>query len=191
MNTTTMHAAVFSRRRHRPFLAPIWLTALLIAIIIAAAVLIYESAETTTIVVVQPGERSLGSIADPPLVIEGERRAERLASLFGVTASPGRITAIYVSAARRARQTAAPLAARLGLQPIVIEDDNPDAIAGRALSEHRGETLMVVDSGSTVPQLVEALSGVKPAPVADNEYGSIYIVSVPILGSAGVLQLHY
>lgn len=191
MKTTEAQAAAFGRHRHRPFLAPIWLTALLIAVIVAAAVLIYESAETTTVVIVRPGERPLGSIADPPLVIEGEKRAERLAHLFGETASPGRITAIYVSPARRARQTAAPLAARLALQPIVLEDDNPDAIAARALSEHRGETVMIVDSGSTVPELVEALSGLKPAPVSDTEYGSIYIVSVPILGSAGVLQLHY
>jgi phosphohistidine phosphatase SixA len=191
MKATDVHADVLSRHRHRPFLAPIWLTALLIAALVAAAVLIYQSAETTTIVIVRPGERPLGSIADPPLVIEGERRAERLAHLFGATGSPGRITAIYVSAARRARQTAAPLASRLGLQPIVFQDDDPDAIAARALSEHRGETLMIVDNGSTVPQLVEALSGVKPAPVSDTEYGSIYIVSVPILGSAGVLQLHY
>ena len=186
-----MQTVVFSRHRHRPFLAPIWLTALLVAVIVAAAVLLYQSAQTTTVVVVRPGERPLGSIADPPLVIEGERRAERLAHLFGATASPGRITAIYVSAARRARQTAAPLAARLGLRPIVFDDGDPGSIAGRALSEHRGETVMIVDSGSTVSQLVEALSGVRPTPVADREYGSIYIVSVPILGSAGVLQLHY
>lgn len=178
-------------RRHRPFLAPIWLTALLVAALIAAAVLIYQSAETTTIVVVRPGERLLGSIEDPPLVIEGEQRAQRLARLFGATASPGRITAIYVSPARRARQTAAPLAARLGLQPIVLDSNDPGSIAGRALGEHRGETVMIVDDASTVPQLVEALSGVKPAPVSETEYGSIYIVSVPILGSAGVLQLHY
>lgn len=191
MNGSGTQPGAFGRHRHRPFLAPIWLTALLIAVIVAATVLIYESAETTTVVIVRPGERPLGSIADPPLVIEGERRAERLAHLFGKTTSPGRITAIYVGAARRAQQTAAPLAARLGLRPIILEDDNPDSIAARALSEHRGETVMIVDNGSTVPQLVEALSGLKPSPVSDAEYGSIYIVSVPILGSAGVLQLQY
>ncbi len=186
-----MQDDVISRHRHRPFLAPIWLTALLIAVVVAAAVLIYQSAETTTIVIVRPGERPLGGTADPPLVVEGERRAERLARLFGATASPGRITAIYVSAVRRARQMAAPLAARLRLQPIVIGDDDAGSIAGRALSEHRGETVMIVDDGSAVPELVEALSGLKPAPLAESEYGSIYVVSVPILGSAGILQLHY
>ncbi len=186
-----MHATALSQRRHRPFLAPLWILALLIAVVVAAAVLIYESAETTTVVIVRPGQRPLGGVADPPLVIEGEQRAERLAHLFGATASPGRITAIYVSAARSSRQTAAPLAMRLHLQPTVIEDNDPGAVAGRALSEHRGETVMIVDSGSMVPELVEALSGVRPAPVSESEYESIYIVSVPILGSAGVLQLHY
>lgn len=182
--------AAINRRRHRPFLAPIWLTALLFAVVLAAALLLYESAETTTVVVVQPGERLLGS-EDPPLVIEGEKRAERLARLFGATSSPGRITAIYVNATRRAQQTAAPLATRLGLHPVVFQDDDPDAIAGRALSEHRGETVMIIDSTATVARLVESLSGFRPAPESGTEYGSIYIVSVPVLGSAGLLQLHY
>jgi hypothetical protein len=186
-----MEATVITRHRHRPFLAPIWLTGLFLAIIAALVVLVYESAQTTTVVVVRPGERLLGTIADPPLVIEGEQRAERLARLFGATAAPGRIAAIYVSPARRARQTAAPLAARLGLQPVILENDDPGDIAGRAIGEHRGDTVMIVENAATVPDLIEALSGIRPAPVAETAYDSIYIVSVPFLGSAGLLQLHY
>ena len=51
--------------------------------------------------------------ADPELAEEGREQAERLAERLGRT----RIDAIYVTTLRRTAQTAAPLAARLGLAP--------------------------------------------------------------------------
>jgi probable phosphoglycerate mutase len=55
---------------------------------------------------------------DPPLHPNGERQAERVADRLGGEA----IDAIYVTKLRRTGQTAAPLAARLGLTPIVDPD---------------------------------------------------------------------
>src|SRR5215470_6192593 len=55
--------------------------------------------------------------ADPPLSEAGVAQAEHLASYLATEP----ISAIYVSPMRRAVETAAPLAARLGLEP-VIED---------------------------------------------------------------------
>jgi hypothetical protein len=189
-------ATIIRRRRRalmgrRPFLAPIWITALLVAAAVAIALLLYQSAATTTVVVVQSGESASGNQQDSPLVAAGEQRAERLARLFGGTGSPGRIEAIYVTAARSVQQMAAPLAARLGIRPVIISNGGADEAAGRALSEHRGATVMVVTSAAAVPRLVEALSGIKLAPHARDRYGEIYIVSVPVLGSAGVVKLQY
>ena len=56
--------------------------------------------------------------ADPELAEEGREQAERLADRLGRT----RIDAIYVTTLRRTAQTAAPLAARLGLTPRVEPD---------------------------------------------------------------------
>ena len=53
--------------------------------------------------------------ADPALAPEGHEQAERLADRL----APGGISAIYVSTLRRTALTAAPLAARLGLTPLV------------------------------------------------------------------------
>jgi broad specificity phosphatase PhoE len=178
----------------RPFLAPLWILAvlgLLAAGAVALALVLYLSAATTTIVVVRSGENGPANLADPPLTSAGEQRAQRLAQLFGVGAPPGRIAAIYVTAARRMQQMAAPLAARLGIRAVVISSDDANEAAGRALGEHGGSTVMVVTSGASVPKLVEALSGVKTAPLPKDDYGEIYIVSVPVLGSAGVVTLHY
>ncbi len=55
---------------------------------------------------------------DPALAPEGETQAEQVAARLEVHP----IDAIYVSGLRRTVQTAAPLAARLGLEPIVEPD---------------------------------------------------------------------
>lgn len=184
-----METAAIARRRRGPFLAPIWLSVLLLAIALFVAFEVYQSATTTTIVVVGPAEGIPGSIQDAPLRPEGEQSAERLAQLFSGPTAPGRIAAIYVSAARRTRQTAAPLAARLGIQPIVVPVEDVDGTVARALNDHRGEAVMIVSNAAR--SLVETLSGIKVAPPSTEDYGNIYIVSVPMLGSTGLVQLRY
>lgn len=53
--------------------------------------------------------------ADPPLAPEGEAEAERMAERL----ADEEISAIYVTTLQRTHQTAAPLAGRLGLTPVV------------------------------------------------------------------------
>ena len=55
---------------------------------------------------------------DPPLSPEGQEQAERVGDRLAVE----RIHAIYVTPLRRTSETAAPLAARLGLEPVVDRD---------------------------------------------------------------------
>lgn len=56
--------------------------------------------------------------ADPELSVEGFAQAERLAQYLA--SEP--IAAIYVSPLKRAVQTAAPMARRLGVTPVVVDD---------------------------------------------------------------------
>ena len=56
--------------------------------------------------------------ADPELSVEGFAQAERLAQYLASES----IAAIYVSPLKRAVQTAAPLARRLGVTPVVVDD---------------------------------------------------------------------
>jgi probable phosphoglycerate mutase len=56
--------------------------------------------------------------SDPELAPEGREQAERLADRLGRE----RIDAIYVTTLRRTAQTAAPLAKRLGIEPVVEPD---------------------------------------------------------------------
>ena len=56
--------------------------------------------------------------ADPELSVEGFAQAERLAQYLASES----IAAVYVSPLKRAVQTAAPLALRLGVTPVVVDD---------------------------------------------------------------------
>jgi broad specificity phosphatase PhoE len=182
--------------QRRPFLAPIGLLALTatagVLILIAAAWLLITST-STTVIVVRHAPQILGVAGDdPPLSTEGEARAASLARTLGETHLKSRIAAIYVSEKLRSRSTAAPLAQSLGITPQVVSEDDPRALAHRVLHEHSGDTILVVGHANTLPALVSALSGVKDIPETESsDYGTLYVVTVPRIGHAGVLRLRY
>jgi broad specificity phosphatase PhoE len=185
-----MEAPAITRRR-RPFLAPIWLPALAGLVVLALAVYAYRCVSTTTIVVVRHAEKALGTIDDPPLAPEGEQRSERLAFIFGERTGAGHLDAIYVTDTRRTQQTAAPLAARLHLQFRSFSRQTFPALPARMLKEHRGGTVLVVGHSNTMPQLVRELSGKLIEPIPDEDYGEIYVLSVPRFGKASLVRMKY
>jgi phosphohistidine phosphatase SixA len=182
--------------QRRPFLIPIWLTAISAMVVLALAIFaawVWITAGSTTFIVIRHAEKDLSlSVADPPLSQAGQARAELLARMFGDAKALGHVDAIYVSPALRNRQTAAPLAARLGLDETVVPADDPRALARRALNEHRGGRILIVGHTDTVPKIVAALSGNPDIPqIGDQEYGTMYIVTVPRIGHANLLRLNY
>jgi broad specificity phosphatase PhoE len=180
--------------QRQPFLIPIWLTVaggLLAMSILTCVVWVWATADSTTVIVVRHAEKALDGGADPPLTPAGEARAASLARMFGDVPKNMRIDAIYVSAALRNRLTAAPLAARLELVPVVAPPD-PRGLARRVLREHAGGRVLIVGHSDTVPDIVEALSGVEDVPpMGDQEYDTLYLVSVPRIGRANLLRVHY
>jgi phosphohistidine phosphatase SixA len=112
--------------------------------------------------------------------------------MFGETQGAGRLDAIYTSSALRNRMTAAPLAARLGIVPIVAPNDDPRALARRIVRENGGKRILVIGHVNTVPEIVAALSGRSDiAPIQEQEFDTMYIVTVPRIGHANVLRLSY
>ena len=185
-----MDAPAITRSR-RPFLAPIWVTALLVLAALGILIGLYESASITTVVVVGGEQSSPGSIADPPLAPEGEARARQLAQMLGDASAsvPGHIEAIYISATRAITALAAPLAARLGLQPITLGDDSMEAAAARVLGEHRGGTALLIVRTKSVPLLIHALSGVTVSQPQTEP--PLFVVTVPSYGHATLLRMSY
>lgn len=108
---------------------------------------------------------------DPGLSADGKRNAERLATWFG--RKPPK--AIYVSATRRARETAAPLAARLHLAPREYDPSDTAGLVARVRQE-KGPVL-VVGHSNTVPEIIERLGGTRPSAIAEESFGDIWHVS--------------
>ncbi len=183
-------------RRRRTFLAPLWLVWLLVmgvVVLLGAAFVNWRSATSTTIVLVRHAEKELGAISDAPLSPEGEQRADRLANMFGDTQKLGRLQKIYVTNTRRTQQTALRLSQRLGITSDVVDAKiDSTELARRVLDENRGGRVLIVGHSNTVPELVKALSGADAVPpIGEEEYDTMYVVTVPSMGKASVLRLKY
>lgn len=119
---------------------------------------------------------------DPPLSAEGQRKAALLPGWFA--GDPP--AAIYVSATRRAQQTAAPLAAALGITPKIYDPADTQGLV-RMVAQDNGAVLIIGHS-NTVPDIVAALGGTRPAPIAHDRFGDIWHVS-PASGSTLLLNI--
>jgi broad specificity phosphatase PhoE len=180
-------------RRRRTFLAPIWLLALVALAVLTAMFIYWNSTTTTTIVLIRHAEKQVNTISDAPLAPQGELRATRLAQMFGDASRFGRIQKIYVTDTRRTQQTAAALAQRLDLEPEIVEGKSDAAdFARRVLRENRGGRALVVGHSNTVPEIVAALADQSDVPpIGDEEFDTLYVVTVPTIGRASVLRMKY
>jgi broad specificity phosphatase PhoE len=180
-------------RRRRPFLAPIWLLALVAVAVLGAMFMYWRSTTTTTLVLIRHAEKQVNTISDAPLAPPGELRATRLAQMFGDAARFGRVQKIYVTDTRRTQQTAAALAQRLDIKPEIVDSkSSPADIARRVLSENRGGRALVVGHSNTVPAMVAELAGTSDVPpIGDEEFDTLYVVTVPTIGRPSVLRMKY
>jgi phosphohistidine phosphatase SixA len=147
-------------------------------------------AEPTLVVIVRHAERAAEPVDDPALSPAGERRAEALASAL----ADARITSIITTHFRRTRDTAKPLAQRLGIAPQVItvrkgalDAHVPEVVA--AIRRQSGHVL-VVGHSDTVTEIVEALGGPVLPKLCDTSFGQVFVVSTAATPPS-VVQLHY
>jgi broad specificity phosphatase PhoE len=187
-----MHAPAITRQR-RPFLAPLWVTMLAVAVAAGIGFAILRSASTTVIVLVPAGEKEPGAIDDPPISAEGEQRARRLAQMFGGdgAGATGRLDAVYVSQERRAQQTAAPLLDLLHLAPTGYAEKDAAETARSLLRAHEGGVVLVIGSAAALQQILAELTGAGTAAAPSQPPDLLYIVSVPSFGRPQVLRLRY
>lgn len=178
-------------------MAPIWMAAA--AALVAGTVLfvsvrlaVTQFAEISTIIVLRHAETQDPGADDPALSAAGESRAMRLAQMFGDRAETGAVRSIFTSDTQRARATAAPLAARLGLKVETLARGDVDGLLKRLRAAGRRQTSLVVGHSNTVPRIVEQLTdGRIKVAVAEADHGSVFIVTVSSFGPPNVLRMHY
>ena len=111
-----------------------------------------------------------GEGRDPPLTAEGAANARTVAAML---ADRG-IRAIFISDTLRTRQTAAPLAARLGIAPVVYDPRSPDLLVAQVRAVPGN--VLVVGHSNTVPDLVRRFGGPKVPPLGEQDFGTIWAV---------------
>ena len=161
--------------------------------------IISKPGTTTTIIMVRHAERDPG--LDPPLNTEGIARAQILADVLGQNG----VTAIYTMDAIRNRETAQPLATKLGLTPSLVPVSqllDTKALAKRLvtewLSKHSGGVVLWIGNlgstttgqNGTLEEVYRLLGGTGNAP---NRYQDLHIVVVPEegKGKASFIQTVY
>src|SRR5688500_11111689 len=103
---------------------------------------------------------------DPDLLPEGRAAAEQLVTMLPPPAI------IYVSDYKRTRQTAAPIAALYRLTPVVYDPADTPALVARV---RQGPwPVLLVGHSNTVPDIVAALGGTRPAPLTHPDFGDIW-----------------
>jgi broad specificity phosphatase PhoE len=129
-------------------------------------------APATTILIVRHADRA--GQADS-LSEAGVARANDLARV-ALTAN---VRAIYHSDTRRTRDTAAPLAAALDIQPGQYPAKEITALIERILRDHAGQTVLIVGHSNTVNMIVAAAGGPTIPELDEKEFDGLFVVHVP------------
>ena len=174
----------------RPMLAPLLVP--LFAVIVAGLGIVWLATwtRTTVVVLVRHAEAAASNTGDPDLSPAGERRAARLGPFLADALAGRPVDHLYAADTRRSQQTAASVANEFKLPVNLLASSDWAGLASRIRREHRGETVVVVGYGSTLPAVLGQLSAQHVAFDA-GDYGSIYVVLVPSPGQPRVLRLRY
>jgi broad specificity phosphatase PhoE len=142
---------------------------LLATLMLAALALVSAPAlAAEPVFIIRHLEKAAGQ--DPALTPQGAARAEKLADMLE---NKG-IKAVFATAFQRAQQTAAPLARRLGVPVTSYKPDDVQALVKAVAAA--GGPVLIVGHSNTVPELVAAFGGAKPAPIGEESYGTIFLV---------------
>jgi phosphohistidine phosphatase SixA len=139
---------------------------------------------TGLVILVRHAEADHDPGGDPALTPAGLERAERLAALL----RDAGIETIHTTDYRRTRATAAPIAAALGLEPVVY--DGREGAALEALSDRlirAGGRHLVVGHSNTTPRVVDLLGGEPGPDILDDEHDRVYLVVLDG-GASGVVR---
>jgi broad specificity phosphatase PhoE len=122
---------------------------------------------------------------DPPLSPAGEQRAQRLAAML----ASAEVRHVFTTEYKRTRQTAAPLAEKLKLTPVMSAAKDPGPLVAAVLKA-KGNVLIVGHS-NTVPDLIKKLGITEPIAIGDNDFDNLFVVVRSGAGNATLVRLKY
>lgn len=164
----------------------------LLALLMAAAGVYWLGnwAKTTVVVLVRHAEAAESASGDPDLSTAGEKRVAPLGTLLDDLLVDRKVDFLYAADTRRSQQTAAPVANQFKLPINVLTSSDWSGLASRIRRDHRGKTVVVVGYATTLPGVINQLSGQELA-IRDDEFDALYVVIMPSPGETRLLKLRY
>ena len=171
---------------------------LLLVAVFSQAAVAQEEFKPITVFLIRHAEREDEPRQDPPLKKEGVARSQELARLL----SSAGIKAIFTSQFTRTKQTAEPLATKLGITatPFTLKSNpsNPRQIAAESTAEvtnkileRAGESVLVIGHSNSIPDVIKMLGGDVVPTIDERKFDDLFIVTVYAKGKARVVQLKY
>lgn len=154
---------------------------------LACAVLPFAASAQQAVILVRHAELAGGpsaSASEASLSPAGQARARRLAEMFGDAG----LAAVYVADAPAARQTALPIAKRMGRTPIVIPA-GADALVRQLRSAHAGQRVMVIADADGVADALSALGHAKHIRIPGRDHGNVFVVTPQEGAAPGVVRM--
>jgi len=164
-------------RRAARLVLPLVLACLTIPAVAGAQQVVFLVRHAERADMAAPGQAAMQTQTDPPLSAAGQARATRLAAMLGDAG----VGAIFATEYRRTRDTAQPLADRLGLTVDTVAARDTEALVGRLRSDYADRIVLLVGHSNTVPAIIRALGGPEVT-IADDEYDNLFVV-VPATGT--------
>jgi broad specificity phosphatase PhoE len=160
---------------------------LLLCFIFLAAAFAQSESNITTVILVRHAEKSTAPKDNPVLSDAGKARADHLAEML----SKAGVQSIYTSQFERTKLTAEPLAKKLAIDVTVIDAAKSDEFANAIRTKKGGQTVLVVGHSNSLPEIIRALGGPEIPELDDNEYDSLFVLSVPESGESKLLKLKF
>jgi phosphohistidine phosphatase SixA len=130
------------------------------------------------VIFVRHAEKAAAPADDPPLTEAGIARASALVDALGGAG----VKAIITTEFKRTKDTAEPLAQKLGITPQVVA---ARGVAGpahitavaNAIRQHTSGTIVVVGHSNTVPAIIAALGGERMRDICEADYSGLYVLA--------------
>jgi broad specificity phosphatase PhoE len=140
--------------------------------------------DAATVLILRHADKKVQTGDAPPLNEAGKARAEELCHVAG---SAG-VAAIYVTPTTRARETAQPLAQRLGLTPTEYKDII--ALSKEVPEKYRGKVVLIVSHSGEVQRGIREMTG-KDVSHMSSDYDNLFVVTAYGGGAGNFIWLRY
>lgn len=141
--------------------------------------------QTATVFLLRHANKDLVAKGSP-LTEKGHERARALSKLLGDID----IDAIFVTNALRTQQTAAPLAAKTGIEPQVLPADAQDELLN-IINNGAGKTYVVVHHSHSIPGLLEDLGAHNIPYISSHQYDNLFVITMRGDTRPVVVKLNY